>query len=122
MSDKVKSIVDKMRSDPELSRKYGEEIKKLRASKAATSDGELVCMAIKNVTGEDVTIADLERLKADTQEISEDELEKVSGGKTNWCWFDYCCWDAFKHPSDTGMSDACFFDFSCFSPVYMSKD
>lgn len=98
MDDKIKNIIDKVRSDPELSEKYEEEIKKL--SSDAPLDGALICQAIKNVTGEDISLADLERFKAARQELSEDELEKVSGGEgEGMCWTNYYCVVVHKDPS-----------------------
>ncbi|MCR4687963.1 MAG: bacteriocin [Saccharofermentans sp.] len=122
MPDKIKVIMDKFKADPELAKKYGEEVKKLAESKAASSDGELVCMAIKNVTGEEISIAEIERFTADKQELSEEELEKVSGGDTeirtddsheHFCWHDYACFAAYRHRDEIDVLDACFHDWTC---------
>jgi len=99
MSDKIKNIMEKLKADPELAGKYKEELGKLKQSDAASSDVELICKAIKNVTGEDISIAEFERIQAGTQELSSDELEKVSGGGSGWCWSDYYCLIAYEDAS-----------------------
>jgi len=100
MSDKIKNIMEKLKADPELAGKYKEELGKLKQSDASSSDVEPICKAIKNVTGEDISIAEFERIQAGTQELSSDELEKVSGGEgEGMCWTNYYCVVVHKDPS-----------------------
>ncbi len=43
MDEKIKNIFDKIKADPELSKKFQEELTKLKESKAASSEMELIC-------------------------------------------------------------------------------
>lgn len=73
----------------------------------------LVKFAAEN--GYNVSVEDFTRAEAGNHEISEEELELVSGGGgngTEWCWGDYGCRVAWN---------TCIVDDECFSGTYECK-
>ena len=66
---------------------------RISKNKEASSDGEALVKAAAEV-GFPLTMDDLERKQAENEELSDHDLEMVSGGTTSsdtFCWVDYSC-------------------------------
>ena len=60
--------------------------------------------------GQDVTVSDLEKAQAETQELDSEELDQTAGG---WCWADYDCHTAWHHDTPDEEGTDCFKDHDC---------
>ena len=121
MDDTIRKLEEVLRSDPERAAKLDGEFRRLRQS-GETSEPEAYLQAVKNVFGMDIRLSDLEKRRAEAEELDADELERVSGGGSenaalgsdNWCWADYQCVAVFKHDTDRhDTDDACAYDYNC---------
>ena len=70
--------------------------------------------------GYELSIGEFERVSAEAQDLSDEELESVAGGmfvKDRWCLDIYYCYTAFKHDDhedEPGRKDrACWSDYDC---------
>ncbi len=101
-SEEMKRLEADMASDKELYEKFNKTVDRIAGEKTAQSDGELFAKAASEL-GFNITAADFERLDAENEEVSADELEQVAGGfdhDTEWCLKDYYCDYAWNRKQD----------------------
>jgi predicted ribosomally synthesized peptide with nif11-like leader len=115
-SENIQAFEAALAENKELHEKYEAALKRIVENKEAANDGEALVKAAAEV-GFTVTMAELERSVAQNQELSDDDLEMVSGGcdcndHRGECFYDYSCTLAFKHGS-TCKTDECFYDYRC---------
>ena len=115
-SENILAFEAAMKENKELHEKYEAALKRIVENREAANDGEALVKAAAEV-GFTVTMAELERSVAQNQELSDDDLEMVSGGcdcndHRGECFFDYSCTLTFKHGS-TCKTDECFYDYRC---------
>ncbi|MGN0693046.1 MAG: Nif11-like leader peptide family RiPP precursor [Oscillospiraceae bacterium] len=67
-----------LRSDEELRKKLEEACRRIAEAGEAKNDGEIMMKAAAEL-GFSITIEDLERAKAASEELSDDEMDKVAG-------------------------------------------
>lgn len=72
MIENVKKFKQALREDRELADHFAEEVKRITDEKSAGSDAEAIVRAA-NTLGFDFTIADVEKVQAETQEIDPEE-------------------------------------------------
>ena len=130
MSETFDQICEEIRNDPELGKKLENECMRIAEAKEAFNDADMFMKAVKNVMGKDVTMSDLEKARAEVVELSDSEMEQVTGGRREfsgrqrhlrdqlfgsdeWCWGDERCYTVYKHPDDQDKEKACLFDFLC---------
>ena len=109
MIDNLKKLEIALKENKELAAKFEAEILRIAKEKDAANDGEAVVKAAKAV-GFDISIADLEKAQAETQELDPEEIESSAGG---WCWADYDCYTAFFHDTPNEEGNACWWDYDC---------
>ena len=73
MIEDVKKLEQALKVDKELAAKFEAELKRIAQEKDAANDGEAFVKAAKAV-GFDISIADLEKVKAETQELDPEEI------------------------------------------------
>ena len=112
-SENIQAFEAALMDNIALQDKYKAALKRIIENKEATSDGEAMVKAAAEI-GFTLTMAELERKAAENQELSDDDLEQVSGGSAerNSCWYDYACEWANMHDS-TSKNDVCFADYLC---------
>lgn len=76
MTENLKKANDMLKGNPELIRKFAEEMKESRIQ----DNLEATCAAVKNVLGIELSAVDVEDLKKDSREMKPEDLEKISGG------------------------------------------
>ena len=109
MIENLKKFENALKEDKELAAKFESEILRIAREKDAANDGEAFVKAAKAV-GFDISVADLEKATAETQELDAEEIEKGTGG---WCWADYDCYTAFFHDTPNEEGNACWWDYDC---------
>ena len=119
-SEGMKRLEADMASDKELREKFSKTIDRLAGEKTAQNDGELFAKAAQEL-GYSITAADFEKLDAEREEVSADELEQVAGGGSeddkghdNWCFTAWHCFAATLHTSTETKSVACWKDYGCY--------
>ena len=120
-SDEMKRMEADLAASEELRNKYLEACERIAAAGGIGSDGEMMAKAAEEL-GYQVKLSELERAFADSQELSDEELEYVAGGINEWCLIDYLCYGAFMHErqpyictGDAQFSEPCWSDFACIS-------
>ena len=110
--DNIASKINELFKDNiELQKKYEEELVRIVKEKQASSDGQAIQIALKNVADIDVSLSDIEKMYAVNQEIDDNELDRYNGGLCDayqWCDINYCCIAIFDHPK---MEDICNYGF-----------
>ena len=114
-----------LRSDEELRQKLEEACKKIAESGEAKNDGEIMVKAAAEL-GYSITIEELERASASAEELSEEELNSVSGGEWALAWEGedeyghdrYCvsvwhCNTITLHTNSKDKAVSCFADYFC---------
>ena len=109
ISEEMKRLEADMASDKELNEKFCRTVDRIAGEKTAQSDGELFAKAAQEF-GYNITAADFERLDAEKEEVSADELELVAGGGNGEIYFeekgkcdkDYLCTYFYRYPADPG--------------------
>ena len=109
MTENVKKFELALREDQGLAKRYEEELKRIAAEKSAESDVEVYSKAAQAL-GFDVTVSELEKAQAETQEIDPEELNRTAGG---WCWGSYDCYTAYHHDTPDEEGTDCFKDHDC---------
>ena len=109
MLENVKKLEKALQEDKELAAKFEAEILRIAKEKDAANDGEAFVKAARAV-GFDITVADLEKATAETQELDPEEIESSAGG---YCFANYDCYTAFFHDSPAEEGYACFSDYNC---------
>lgn len=91
-SEEMKRFEADMASDKELGKKLYEVVDRIAAENKVQSDGELFAKAAEEL-GYRITAADFERLDAEREEISPEDLAQAAGGGNSpeWCWRNYGC-------------------------------
>ena len=119
-TEEMKRLEADMASDKELREKFSKTVDRIAGEKTAQSDGELFAKATQEL-GYNITAADFERLDAEREEVSADELEQVAGGAPeddkghdNWCLTAWHCFTATLHTSTETKSVACWKDYGCY--------
>ena len=69
-----------MSESEEFRKQFEETIKRIVENKQAESDGEAFTKAATEL-GYELSIAEIERANAEAQDLSDEELESVAGGK-----------------------------------------
>lgn len=95
-SDNLLIFEEAMKNDPEKKKKYDEILKRIVEEKSAKNDGEAIVKAAGEL-GFDVSQEEVEHSLIEKQEVEDDELDRVAGGK--WCpGKNYSCALIYKHP------------------------
>ena len=76
----LKKFNEALKADKALAAKFGTEAKRLISEKLMANDTDAFVKAAKTV-GFEVTLADLEKAKAERQELDQDELDAITGGR-----------------------------------------
>lgn len=107
-----------LKENKELQEKFETAKKRIFENKEATSDGEMLVKAAAEV-GFTLTMEELERSFARSQELCDEELDKVAGGtgekNDDWCFYDHHCYIAFKHTDDGSTTANCWDNYNWFS-------
>ncbi len=118
-TEEMKRLEADMASDKELYEKFNKTVDRIAGEKTAQSDGELFAKAAQEL-GFNITAADFEKLDAEREEVSADELEQVAGGGSEddkghdqWCFTAWHCFTATLHTSTETKTVACWKDYSC---------
>lgn len=116
-SENILAFEAAMRENEELLQKFVAAQKRIVENKEAANDGELMVKAAAEV-GFTLTIEELERFMAQSQEVDEEELATISGGseteqRDGECWKDYYCHWILKFTNDDETYHACFHDYQC---------
>ena len=119
-SEEMKRLEADMASDKELGKKFYETVDRIATENDQQSDGELFAKAAAEL-GYSITAADFERLYAEEEEISPEELEQAAGGGSkddaDLCWKDYLCslmWNR-ADMDEKGHNGTCITAWHCFT-------
>ena len=119
-TEEMKRLEADMASDKELNEKFYKNVDSTAGEKTAQSDGELFAKAAAKL-GYNITAADFEKLDAEREEVSADDLEQVAGGGSeddkghdNWCVTLWHCFTVTAHTSTETKSVACWKDYGCY--------
>ena len=115
-SEEMKRLEADMASDKELNEKFYKTVDSTAGEKTAQSDGELFAKAAAKL-GYNITAADFEKLDAEREEVSPDELEQVAGGFNEGCILDYGCVYAFNQDEhdEEGHNGGCLTAWYCYT-------
>ena len=124
MNEHLRNLEQMMRDNTELKKQLDEVLKKLAAVDDDATDEDIIVKAVKDVTGIELSTADLDQMKAELQTLDPEELESVTGGTSigtdDWCWVDYACLVTLKHNTDRiNKNEVCFWDFQCIKAHYV---
>ncbi len=120
-TEEMKRLEADMASDKKLYEKFNKTVDRIAGEKTAQSDGDLFAKAAQEL-GYNITAADFEKLDAEREEVSADELELVAGGggededdkgHDNWCVTLWHCFTVTAHTSTETKMVACWKDYSC---------
>ena len=114
MKENVRKFEKTLREDEELRARFAAEFKRIAEEKIAGSDAEAYVKAAKAL-GVDLSLAEVEKASAETQELDLEEMGKAAGGWTegSWCFADYACYTAWNHDSPDEEGFACFTNHNC---------
>ena len=120
-SEEMKRLEEAMASDKELKEKLYRIVDRIAGEGAAETDSGLFSKAAEEL-GFHVTAADFERLDAEKEEISVEELENVAGG--GWCLGVYvCAWVYHEDYQDTdGHNGHCIAVWHCATAALHTDD
>ena len=115
-SEEMKRLEADMASDKELVKRFYGAVDRIATENKLQSDGELFAAAAAEL-GYNITAADFERLDAEREELSPDELEKAAGGDV--CWADYECMYEYQgsKQDDKGHNGECIAVWHCFTAL-----
>ena len=122
MNEAKRKIEEALRRDPKQLEKLDTEMSRLVKPDTGIASEEAFIRAIKTVLGVDISLSDLDRAKAEAEELDPEELEEAAGGgkggsdieNFNWCMADYACFAAVKHDTNSGShEEACWKDYIC---------
>ena len=120
MNEKIKELESKLAADKEFAAKYKEALESA-AAKGAKSDSEVISGAAKAI-GFEITPEEIERSAAEAQELSDGDLEVVTGGTEYpedeyghefWCSVAWHCYTAFRHTDSESHDITCWSDYLC---------
>ncbi len=87
-SKDVERFEKDLKENKELQKKFEEAVESYVAKDVKNVDAMIKAA---EEMGYVLTIADLEKIKAEAEELSKDDLETVAGAGKDWCWFiEYC--------------------------------
>ena len=117
-------LEEALRSDEELQKKLKEACKRIAESGEAKNDGEIMVKAAAEL-GFSITMEDLERAKATSEELSDDELDNVAGGhytddeygNSGACFANYHCHGITRHTDSSSEHTACWSSYLCLTIV-----
>ena len=95
-SENILAFEAALKEDKALREKFEAAGKRIAENKEAADHAELLVKAAAEV-GFTLTAAEVDCVIAQAEELNDEDLEKVSGGEFNWCWWDYNCailWNA----------------------------
>lgn len=108
----VKEIDQILREDEEKAEKFKQALESAKEN-GAKSDAEAMSMAAA-AAGIQITPEQVEQSVAKSQEVTDEDLELVAGGKEDdWCAISYNCYLAFLHESEQNKTAACYYDYLC---------
>ena len=110
MIEDVKKLENALQEDKELVAKYEAELRRIAKEKDAANGGEALVKAAKAV-GFEITVADLEKASAETQELDPEEIESSAGG--SWCFASYDCYTAWHHDGPEEKGTDCLYNYDC---------
>ena len=130
-SEELKRLDADLASDKELKKKFYETIDRIANDSKPESDGELFAKAAAEL-GYSISAADFERLDAENEEVSAEELENAAGGAFNptchslampqtedeyehdgKCIAAFHCYTALMHTESSYELIACWKDYRC---------
>ena len=122
-NNELNRLEEALRNDTELQKKYEETCKKIAESGKAKNDGEVMVKAAAEL-GFSITIEELERATAAAEELNEDALDMVAGGRVdmcsednrghnNWCLTLWHCDVITLHTETTTHEESCFTNYIC---------
>ena len=89
-SENILAFEAALKENKELFEKFTAAKKRITENKEASGNSEMLVKAAAEI-GFTLTMEELERAFAQNQELSDEELDQVSGGQGGWCWKDYGC-------------------------------
>ena len=92
-SENLLAFENALKESKELQKAFETAKKRIVENKEADGDSEMLVKAAAEI-GFTLTVAEVERVIAETQELSDEDLAKVAGGEfhlENWCRLDYNC-------------------------------
>ena len=114
MTENVRKFEKALREDEELRARFAAEFKRIAEEKIAGSDAEAYVKAAKAL-GVDLSLAEVEKATAETQELDPEEMEKVTGGRYDegWCIDVFGCYLLNRHDTPDSEGHPCFADYDC---------
>lgn len=102
-----------MAASQELVEQYNQITRRIIEEKSADSDADIAIKAAAEL-GYTITVADLERARAQSESMDVDEMEAVAGG-VEVCWKDYTCVVAYETVTkdDDGHDFMCVASWHC---------
>ena len=122
--DELKRLTEDFAADEALKAKFADATQRA-LEVGAESEVEAMVVAAKEL-GYSVAGADIDRLRADVEQIDVDDLESAAGGiwwfsrdaedgHEAWCMVTYHCYSVVAHTSDKNKMGACWSDYLCIS-------
>ena len=116
-SDEMLRFEADLTADGKLRESFDAAVKRIAEAGEATSDGDALVKAAAEL-GYNLSMGELERLYADSQELSDEELDAISGGRDCICLADYYCFTLLRHNNETDPYNrqeklACWSDYKC---------
>ena len=127
-SETIKRFEEALSADESLRNKFEAAIKKITDEGTAQSDGEVMVKAAKEL-GFEISIDEMERFFAEMQEIDDNELENVAGGRkikfdegskrtdeygrNLYCLGLWHCYTGFLHTDTESKEASCWKNYSC---------
>ena len=117
----LKEFEEALSKDEALRNEYEAECKRIAEAKEAANDAEVMVKAAGKL-GCELSIAELERGMAAKEDLSNDELEKISGGRVStkdeyghnkFCLTIWHCFIYSMHTASESKSGACLSDYMC---------
>lgn len=129
MNENLKNLEQMLRENTGLKKRLDELCRKLAIFDEDAPDDEIFVHAVQDITGIELSTADLDQLKALKQTVDPEELESVTGGgggpnigTDEWCWADYACLITLKHNTDRiNKNEVCLWDFLCVKAHYVEE-
>ena len=130
MNHTLKEFEEALAKDKELQEAFDENCKKIVEAKEAENDGEVLVKAAEQL-GWSLSMEELERIYADKEELSEEDLEQISGGDysdvryedehghTTSCVVFWHCYTVMRHTDSEDHYVACWADYSCWAANHL---
>ena len=120
MTENVRKFEKALREDEELRARFAAEFQRIAEEKSAGSDVEAYVKAAKAL-GVDLSLAEVEKASAETQELDLEEMGKAAGGvdgdgkqdDVGWCISLYACFTIHHHDTPDREGYPCFADYDC---------